>query len=224
MLRYFPKKLNNYLPYIATPAQLYSLLETDLEAHKLKTFGAYNFASETVKAFVAWCCKHYRALHHAGLVTATLDNLKAKPLETIGDSLRRAGLAHRMVSKSDDVRVYALTFGSVLGMCNYSRPRRENWQSGQQTYIENLDKHLLPETAVLASQTGLITPLQKPKHDPPALHGPDDLKSWLEAGRLDGYGPQKLHVIRQKVAEHDAGWLHRLANSRDTGRMLGAVR
>ncbi len=28
MLRYFPKKLNNYLPYIATPAQLYSLAYT----------------------------------------------------------------------------------------------------------------------------------------------------------------------------------------------------
>ncbi len=199
-------------------------LETDLEAHKLKTFGGYNFASETVKTFVRWCCKNYRALKHAGLVTATLDNLKARPLETIGDSLRRAGLGQRHDGKRGAAKSYALTIVSVSGMCNYSRPRRENWTFAQQTNIKTLDNGLLCKTAVLASQTGLITSLQKSKHDPPALHGPDDLKSWLEAGRLDGYGPEKLHVIRQKVADQDARWLHRLANSRDTGRMLGAVR
>jgi len=199
-------------------------LETDLEAHKLKTFGAYNFGDETVKAFVRWCSKNYWALHHAGLVTATLDNLKAKPLETIGDSLRRAGLDHDNDGKRGAEKSYSLTFGSVSGMCNYSRPRRENWTFAQQTNIKTLDNSLLCKNAVLASPTGLITPLQKPKHDPPALHGPDDLKSWLDAGQLDAYGPQKLRVIRQKVAEHDAGWLHRLANSRDTGRVLGVVR
>lgn len=199
-------------------------LETDLEAHKLKTFGAYNANSETVKAFVRWCSKNYRALHHVGLVTASLDNLKAKPLETIGDSLRRAGLDHNDDGKRGAEKSYFLTFGSVSGMCNYSRPRRENWTFAQQTDNKTLDNGLLCKNAVLASQTGLITSLQKSKHDPPALHGPDDLKSWLEAGRLDGYGPEKLHVIRQKVADQDARWLHRLANSRDTGRMLGAVR
>ncbi len=199
-------------------------LETDLEAHKLKTFGAYTFGDETVETFIGWCSKNYRALKHAGLVTATLDNLKAKPLETIGDSLRRAGLEQRTVSKSDDARVYALTFASVSGMCNYSRPRRKNWQSGQQTNIKTLDKHLLPGNAVLASQTGLITPPQNPEHYPPALHGPDDLKNWLDAGKLDAYGPQKLRVIREKLAQQDIEWLHRLANSCDTGRILGGVR
>ncbi len=199
-------------------------LETDLEAHKLKTFGAYNANSATVKAFVRWCCKNYRALHHAALVTATLDNLKAKPLETIGDSLRRAGLNHDNDGKRGAEKSYSLTFVSVSVMCNYSRPRRENWYSAQQTNIKTLDNSLLCKNAVLASPTGLITPLKKPKHDPPALHGPDDLKSWLDMGKLDAYGPQKLRVIRQKVAEQDTGWLHRLANSRDTGRVLGAVR
>jgi phage/plasmid primase-like uncharacterized protein len=199
-------------------------LETNLEARRLQTFGTtYRADSRAVRAFVAWCCKNYRALKRAGLVTATLDNLKAKPLETIGDSLRSHGLEHKGDTKSSE-RAYALTIVSVSVMANYSRPRRKNWQSVQQKDNKNLDNGLLHGNAVLASWTGLITPPQKPEYDPPALHGPDDLKSWLEAGRLDGYGPQKLHVIRQKVADQDAGWLHRLANSRDTGRMLGAVR
>jgi putative DNA primase/helicase len=200
-------------------------LETNLEARRLQTFGTtYRADSRAVRAFVAWCCKNYRALKYAGLVTASLDNLKAKPLETIGDSLRSCGLAHRHDGKRGAEKSYSLTFGSVSGMCNYSRPRRENWTFAQQTNNKNLVDNLLCKTAVSASPTGLITPPQKPEHDPPALHGPDDLKSWLESGRLDAFGPQKLHVIRQKVADQDAGWLHRLANSRDTGRMLGVVR
>ncbi len=199
-------------------------LETDLEARKLQTLGTtYRADSAPVRVFVAWCCKNYRALKHAGLVTATLENLKAKPLETIGDSLRSCGLEHKGDTKSSE-RAYALTIVSVSVMANYSRPRRKNWQFVQQTNIKNLDNNLLHGNAVSASPTGLITPPQKPEHDPPALHGPDDLKSWLESGRLDAFGPQKLHVIRQKVADQDAGWLYRLANSRDTGRMLGAVR
>jgi hypothetical protein len=199
-------------------------LETDLEARRLQTFGTtYRADSAAVRAFVRWCCKNYRALKHAGLVTATLDNLKAKPLETIGDSLRSCGLEHKGDTKSSE-RAYALTIVSVSSMCNYSRPRRKNWQSVQQINIKTLDDNLLHRTAVSASPTGLITPPQKPEHDPLVLHGSDDLKSWLEAGRLDAYGPEKLNIIRQKVADQDAGWLHRLANSRDTGRMLGAVR
>jgi hypothetical protein len=200
-------------------------LETTLEARKLQTFGTtYRADSRAVRAFVAWCCKNYRALKYAGLVTATLDNLKAKPLETIGDSLRRAGLAHRHDNKRGAEKSYALTILSVSRMCNYSRPRRKNWTFAQQTNNKNLLDNLLCKTAVSASPTGLITPPQKPKHDPPALHGPDDLKSWLDMGQLDAFGPQKLTVIRQKVAEQDAGWLHRLANCRDTGRVLGVVR
>jgi hypothetical protein len=200
-------------------------LETDLEARRLQTFGTtYRADSAAVRAFVAWCCKNYRALKYAGLVTATLDNLKAKPLETIGDSLRSCGLAHRHDNKRGAEKSYALTIVSVSGMCNYSRPRRKNWTFAQQKDNKNLLDNLLCKNAVLASQTGLITSLQKSKHDPPVLHGPDDLKSWLDMGQLDAFGPQKLHVIRQKVADQDAGWLHRLANSRDIGRMLGVVR
>jgi phage/plasmid primase-like uncharacterized protein len=199
-------------------------LETDLEARRLQTFGTtYRADSRAVRAFVAWCCQNYRALKHAGLVTATLDNLKARPLETIGDSLRSCGLEHKGDTKSSE-RAYSLTFASVSGMCNYSRPRRKNWQSVQQINIKTLDDNLLHKNAVLASQTGLITAPQKPEHDPLVLHGSDDLKSWLDMGQLDAFGPQKLHVIRQKVVDQDAGWLHRLANSRDIGRMLGVVR
>lgn len=184
-------------------------LETDLEAHKLKTFGAYNASSETVKAFVRWCCKNYRALKHAGLVTATLDNLKAKPLETIGDSLRRCGLEQHMLSKSDDVRVYALTFGSISGMCNYSRPRRENWQSGQQTNIKILDKHLLPGNAVLASQTDLITATKNAKDTSPAKESspparpypPTPQSERVSPWEVPGYEALRVFVREQKGSE-----------------------
>ncbi len=200
-------------------------LETDLAAQRLKTFGTtYNAGDESVKAFVRWCAKNYKALNTAGLVTGTLENLKVKPLETIGDSLRSCGLEQRILSKSDDVRVYALTFASVSGMANYSRPRRENWQFGQQTNIKTLNNGLLPKNAVIASGTGLITPLQKPKPDAAPSDWLDTFTAHLETGELDDFGPQKLRLIRQKVKENDTGWLHTLANSRATGRVLGAVR
>ena len=56
---------------------------------------SYSAGSETVRAFVRWCSGRYQELHHAGLVTATLENLKTKPVETINDSLTRCGLRQK---------------------------------------------------------------------------------------------------------------------------------
>ena len=206
-------------------------LETDLEAHKLKTVPTtYHAADDTVKAFVEWCGKHYRALHHAGLVTATLDNLQAKPLETIGDSLRRCGLEHRHNGKRGAQKSYSLVFESVSAMCNYSRPRRENWHFAQQTNIKNLDNGLLCKTAVFASQTDLITNAKELKDDPnlevlisDSRDAATYLRELLDAGRLDAFGAQKVHMIRVKLNENAVDWLSKLATSRPLGRVLGVV-
>jgi hypothetical protein len=109
-------------------------------------------------------------------------------------------------------------------MCNYSRPRRAIWDFAQQTRIKTLDNGLLCKNAVIASGTGLITAPEKPKPDAAPSDWLDTFTAHLEAGKLDDFGPQRLRLIRQKVKENDTGWLHMLANSRDTGRVLGVVR
>ena len=199
-------------------------LETDLAAHRLQTFGrTYSADSESVRTFVRWCCKHYRALKHAGIVSASPADLKAKPLETIGDSLRRAGLEQQLIKKSGSgmVRTYALQIGSVSMMFNYSRHRRENWHLGQQNNNKKLLDTLLPQTAECASGTGLIIPAlaaeQPPDPDDPAQR----LTQMLEQGRLDAFGPRKVEVIRQKLDAGDTPWLHTLATSATFDRMIG---
>ncbi len=185
-------------------------LETDLAAHRLKDVGTtYNAKSDTVKAFVKWCCKHYRALKHAGLVSATLENLKAKPLETIGDSLSHAGLEQKLASKSDGFRDYTLLLVSVSSMCNYSRHRRENWRFGQQTDIKNLVSNLLPEIAVLASGTGLITATEKANDispsettSPPARrYEPTLANERVSPWKTPGYEALRALVREQRQSE-----------------------
>ena len=208
-------------------------LETDLAAHRLKGVGtSYHAKSETVKAFVKWCCKHYPELKHAGLVTATLENLKAKPLESIGDGLNRAGLEQKLVSKSSGFREYALQFVSVLSMCNYSRDRRENWHSGQQKNIKNLDNGLLPKTAVLASGTGLITAAEKAKDSPhpettlpPARrYEPTPQSEQVSPWNIPGYEALRVLVREQRDSETRAQLLEtfRWADS-GNAEALGAI-
>lgn len=200
-------------------------LEANLIVHKSKTLTTtYNRNDEAARAFLAWAIKHYRALNHEGLVTASLNELKAKPLATINDSLKRCGLAPCEVQKSNGVKRYGVLLVSVSEVFNYSRPRREKWQFGPEKDIKTLDNTFRPKTDVSASRTGLITALQNLKGGGVAQNTPDDLIGWLESGKLDDFGSQKLAIIRQKVAENDMGWLHTLANSRPTGRMLGVVR
>ena len=199
-------------------------LETDLAAHRLQTFGrTYSADDRTVKTFVAWCVRHHRALKHAGLVSALQADLRAKPLETIGDSLRRAGLEQRLVkkSKSGTIRTYALQMGSVSMMFNYSRHQRENWHLGQQNNIKDSYKTLLPQTAGCASGTGLITPALAAKQPPDPNDPAQRLSEMLEGGRLDPFGPQKLTVIRQKLAENATDWLNILATSAEFRRTVG---
>lgn len=181
-------------------------LERQLAQHEARTLTTtYSANSKTVKAFVAWCSKHYRALKHAGLVTATLENLKTKPLETIGDSLRRAGLAHDHDGKRGAEKSYALTFASVSTMCNYSRPRRKLWTFAQQTDIKNLDSVLLCKSAVLTSGTGLITSLQKVnEHAPPQPPPPEPVSSEatptsarITPWKIPGYEALRAYVRTQ---------------------------
>lgn len=184
-------------------------LETDLAAHVSKDGGTtYSAGNDSVKAFVAWCCKHYRALKHAGLVTATLENLKAKPLETIGDSLRSCGLEHKGDTKSSE-RAYSLTFVSVSAMCNYSRPRRENWQSVQQTNIKTLDNGLLHKNAVLTSGTGLITDTENLNDTSPPEMTSSPARPWpltpegerVISWKVPGYEALRAYVRAQGASE-----------------------
>lgn len=126
---------------------------------------SYSATSESVQGFVAWCAKNYQALRAAKLVTASLNNLKAKPLETIGDSLTRCGLAHRHDGKRT-ARSYALDLASVSTMGDYSRPRRDKWDFAQQTAIKNPLNGLLRKSGEIPSQTGPISPAENAKAQP----------------------------------------------------------
>ena len=207
-------------------------LETDLAAYSLKSVGtSYSAKDDTVKAFVKWCCKNYRELKHAGLVTATLENLKAKPVETINDSLRRAGL-EQVGDKKRVGKSYRLLLASVSAMGNYSRPRRENWESAQQKDIKIIDNSLLRKTAVFVSPTGLITAAQKPKNTPlpetassPARpHRPAPQAERVSPWKTPGYEALRAFTRDQKGSETRTQLLEhfRYADSGDAAA-LGAI-
>lgn len=126
---------------------------------------SYSATSESVQSFKTWCVKHYQALKRAGLVTASLDNLKAKPLETIGDSLTRCGLEQKSDGKRT-ARSYALELASVSTMGDYSRPRRSKWDFAQQNDIKNPLNGLLRKNGETPSQTGLISSVENVKAQP----------------------------------------------------------
>ena len=207
-------------------------LETDLAAHRLKNIGmSYSAKDDTVKAFVKWCCKNYRELKEAKLVTATLENLKAKPTETIGDSLRRAGL-EQVADKKRAGKSYRLLLASVSAMGNYSRPRRENWESAQQKDIKIIDNSLLRKNAFFASPTGLITATKKPKDtplpetaSPPARpHRPAPQAERVSPWNVPGYETLRAFTRDQKGSETRTQLLEhfRYADSGDAAA-LGAI-
>lgn len=158
-------------------------------------FSRYSLASEPVAELLAWVEANRAVL--AGVVALpSPDELRANAVRYIRSWLKTLGLRQHRAGKN--ARGEYVLDGAALALAAHVFERR-----GGDTFSKDAHSR---------------------KSVPPALHGPNDLKSWLEAGRLDAYGAEKLHLIRQKVADQDAGWLHRLANSRDTGRMLGAVR
>ena len=175
-------------------------LETEILAHKGATLETrYNADSESVQAFMRWALSHYQALRAVGLVSATPANLQAKPLETIGDSLRRCGLEQRSDAKRSG-RSYAVRTLNILAMSNYSRPRRRNWDFAQQTDIQGLYNDMLRENGVSASPTTTITDIKKVDTPmtlmKPPLN-PDDAATWLlellDAKRLEPFGSRKLN-------------------------------
>lgn len=197
-------------------------------AEQQATLGTtYRATDERVRAFVGWCLAHYPALKAAGLVTATPDNLGARPLETVGDALRRCGLSQSCTGKNDADRSYAVTLGSISVMRNYSRPRRTLWANGQQMYNNTSVHRLLPVDAVLASGTTVITDAGDAKDDATPEHPPIDpagaetyLRVLLEDGRLEALGPRKLDVLRAKLEQNDHEWLYRLARSHEIYELL----
>lgn len=118
----------------------------------------------SVKALVMWCGKHYRALRAARALTCPLEHLTSKPLEVIGDALRRCGLT-QTGDRSRTGRTYAVTLASISAMRNFSRPRRKNWDFAQQTDIKDTSNHLLREIEESTSYTVKVTDAKNMKDD-----------------------------------------------------------
>jgi phage/plasmid primase-like uncharacterized protein len=158
-------------------------------------FSRYSLGSEPVAELLAWVEANREVL--AGVVDLpNPDELRVNAVRYIRSWLKTLGLRQHRTGKN--ARGEYVLDGAALALAAHVFERR-----GGDTFYKDAYSR---------------------KSVPPALHGPDDLKNWLDMGQLDAFGPQKLHVIRQKVVDQDAGWLHRLANSRDIGRMLGVVR
>jgi phage/plasmid primase-like uncharacterized protein len=185
----------------------------DHDAALLRT--TYAKDDPTVQKLTEWVTANQDALTHLKLIPNGAQIDSGYIVARIGGWLRGAGLTQRR-AKGRGAR-YAVMLSSISEMRGYSRPRRENRQPLHflPTRFIGMKKGLPPSES--ACRTVITTPPPNPN---PVLVVTD----LLEAGKLDAFGPEKLHVIRRKVADQDAGWLHRLANSRDTGRMLGAVR
>jgi hypothetical protein len=66
--------------------------------------------------------------------------------------------------------------------------------------------------------------MSEAKSDAAPTTGLETFIGWLEAGKLDDFGPKKLAVIRQKLRDGEHEWLCQLANSNATGRVLGVVK
>lgn len=189
-----------------------------------KTLRRYSANDSEVKEFTAWCSKHYKALKTAGLVTCSLANLKAKPIENMNDSLRRCGLETANDSQRKQ-RGYTLELDSVLTMANYSRPRRENWHFAQQTHIKNQYKDKMRKNEVLASQTALITDAENRDSTPPpksaaptAAAVSPSISPWQIAGYSSLYNYVRVHgqgktraVLLDTFARADSGNTEALA-------------
>lgn len=207
-------------------------LETRRDLHHAKTFTTrYSADSESVRAFVRWSCKHFKALSAAHLITCTADELKRNPVAAIGDSLRRCGLEHSADTRKAG-KSFAITFVSVSAMRNYSRPRRENWHSARQTVIKTLDNDLPRKNAVLASQTATISPCKNTNSEhetpPPDDHVPEAV-SWptdssgarIPAREVPGYDAL-YHYVRVNgtgKARHELLRYYGMADSGDAAAL-----
>jgi phage/plasmid primase-like uncharacterized protein len=193
-----------------------AVLRRTLDHHDAALLGAtYAKDDPAVQTLTEWVTANQDALTHLKLIPNGAQIDRDYIVARIGGWLRGAGLTQRR-AKGRGAR-YAVMLSSVSEMRGYSRPRRENRQPSHFLSTKDLGmKKVLPPSES-ACRTVITTP-------PPNANPVLVVTGLLDAGHLDAYGPEKLHVIRQKVADQDAGWLHRLANSRDTGRMLGAVR
>lgn len=192
-----------------------------LEQATLET--RYGATSASVKTFVAWCQDNLPALTRALKEMPTAERLTSgRIVEDIGKWLRGAGLKH-IGEKTGDVRAYAVTLSSICKMRDLSRPRRDKWDLRHHTFKES-SYSMVSETLETLSQTGETSPMLDPKPSAKPASWLDVFTDQLEAGRLDDFGPRKLAIIRQKLENNDYDWLHTLANSCTTGRVLGVVR
>lgn len=171
---------------------------------ELEGFTRYSLGSEPVAELLAWI-EANRTVLVGVIALPTPDELRANAVRYIRSWLKTLGLRQHRVGKN--VQGEYVLDGAALVLAAHVFERR-----GGDTF----SKVYLYKKSVPTKNTVLD-----------GISPPDSVQqlvTMLEAGRLDAYGPEKLHIIRQKVADQDAGWLHRLANSRDTGRVLGAVR
>lgn len=135
----------------------------------------------------------------AGLVALpAADKLRANLIRYVGGWLKALGLKQMRTGKNER-GVYSLALGALEVACGTMQKR------GTLSLEE-----VLKEKSVPAPSTS-----------------PVGVKAWLErlleAGTLDGFGKPKLQRIREKLAENDQVWLHRLATSQAVRRLVGTT-